>query len=158
MRWHSTLASLLVAAALSAACGGGGTEPSAPPPGDAGAPDRAGRLVPPARPVHAKFDAIIGITRSMLYLCYPGGGSTRVCWPSGTVTITNLGSGRLDWSASSDRSWLHVSPVHGTAPTTVRVSVDPTGLARGTYAGRIRISAPSAINSPQAISVSFTRR
>jgi PKD repeat protein len=104
--------------------------------------------------------ATIGLSPTSLHLCYPPGGSTRVCRSSGTVDITNVGSGTLRWEAKSDQSWLRVSPTSGTAPSpNVAVSVDdPAGLALGTYYGWITVSATGASNSPQTIRVTFVRR
>lgn len=72
------------------------------------------------------------------------------------LTITNAGGGTLEWEASFDVGWLKVSPERGTAPSTLTVSVDITGLSAATYAGRITITAPNATNSPLAVPVTLT--
>lgn len=100
----------------------------------------------------------IGLSPTTFRLCYPGGGSTRVCWPSGSLSIRNTGGGTLNWTATKSKTWLKISPRLGTAPSTMKVSVDPTGLPRGTYSGRITVSATGATNSPQTVVVYFTRR
>ena len=100
----------------------------------------------------------IGLRPTTLRLCYPGGGSTRVCWPTGSLSIRNTGGGTLNWTATKRGSWLKISPRLGTAPSTMKVSVDPTGLLRGTYSGRITVWATGATNSPQTVVVYFTRR
>jgi BACON domain-containing protein len=100
----------------------------------------------------------IGLSSTTLRLCYPGGGSTRVCWPSGFLSIRNTGGGTLNWTATKSRTWLKISPRLGTAPSTMKVWVDPTGLLRGTYSGRITVWATGATNSPQTVVVYFTRR
>jgi hypothetical protein len=100
----------------------------------------------------------IGLSPTTFRLCYPGGGSTRVCWPSGSLSIRNTGGGTLNWTATRSPTWLKISPRLGTAPSTVKVWVDPTGLPRGSYIGRIRVSATAATNSPQTVVVYFTRR
>jgi hypothetical protein len=66
--------------------------------------------------------------------------------------ITNMGGGSLDWTALWKESWLDVSPVSGTAPSEVVVTVDGTGLAPDTYIDTIRIDA-NAINTPQYVIV-----
>lgn len=50
----------------------------------------------------------------------------------------------------SDRGWLSVSPLSGTTPRTLTVSVDPRGLEIGSYSGTITVTSPGAINSPQS--------
>src|SRR5882724_13146034 len=95
----------------------------------------------------------IGVSPTTFHLCYPGGGSTRVCYPSGSLSISNTGGGTLNWTATKSPTWLKISPRLGTAPSTMKVSVDPTGLLRGTYSGRITVWATGATNSPQTVVV-----
>jgi uncharacterized protein (TIGR03437 family) len=55
-------------------------------------------------------------------------------------------------------SWLSVTPTTGTAsqiPTPLTVSVNPTGLAPGTYTGTITINSAGASNT-QTINVTYT--
>ena len=101
----------------------------------------------------------IELSRTVFRLCYPGGGSTRVCGSSGYLNIANGGGGTLNWTATKSATWLKVSPRTGTAPSRVKVWVDITGLSRGrTYAAQIRVSAPGATNSPQTATVYMTMR
>lgn len=100
----------------------------------------------------------IALSPTTFRLCYPGGGSTRVCWPSGSLSIRNSGGGTLNWTATKSPTWLKISPRLGTAPSTMKVWVDLTGLLRGTYIGRITVWATGATNSPQTVVVYFTRR
>jgi hypothetical protein len=100
----------------------------------------------------------IGLSPTTFRLCYPGGGSTRVCWPSGSLSISNTGGGTLNWTATKRPTWLRISPRLGTAPSTMKVWVEPTGLPRGSYYGRITVWATGATNSPQTVVVYFTRR
>jgi PKD repeat protein len=103
--------------------------------------------------------AMIGLSPTGFYFCTPPGGTTRVCGTSGTLTITNLGTGTLDWKASSSQGWLHVSPTSGTAPSlNVTVSVNTAGLTGNFYRGWITVSAAGASNSPQAVAVTLYRR
>jgi hypothetical protein len=48
----------------------------------------------------------IGLSR-ITPLCYPGGGSTRVCRPRGLLSVTNTGGGTLTWTATQ-RSLLGI--------------------------------------------------
>lgn len=74
---------------------------------------------------------------------------------SESVNIENLGvSGTiLNWQASSNQSWLSVTPISGTGNAAITVSVDTTGLALGTHSGEVKVEDPNALNSPQLIEV-----
>ena len=77
--------------------------------------------------------------------------------------ILNTGGGTMTWSASattlSGTSWLSIDQNSGTVATpntgvsTVNVSVNPSGLAAGSYYGQVQVSAPGAPNSPQTVSI-----
>jgi uncharacterized protein (TIGR03437 family) len=78
--------------------------------------------------------------------------------PSQTVQISSTGS-PLTWNAtaSSTGNWLQVSPATGTTGTNaLTVSVNPTGLAAGTYNGTVSVSSPNATNPAQTIPVTLT--
>jgi len=72
-----------------------------------------------------------------------------------TVSISNSGSGALNWNASSNAAWLSAGPSSGTGDSAISVSVNPAGLAIGNYTGAILVSDPKASNSPQPITVSL---
>ena len=76
--------------------------------------------------------------------------------PDQTVNISNIGVDTLNWTASSETSWLRVSPAGGAAPSTLTASIDISGLAAGTYNGSIVISATDAFNSPTRVPVTLT--
>jgi uncharacterized protein (TIGR03437 family) len=68
-----------------------------------------------------------------------------------TVSSTN---GPLSFTTAAGSVWLGVTPASGTTPATLTVSVNPTGLAAGTYNGTVNITqAGSAV--PQMILVTF---
>lgn len=73
-----------------------------------------------------------------------------------TFMVSNSGGGTLNWTASTDQSWLACTPSSGTGSGMVTVSVDAAGLAAGTYMGAVSVSDASAPNSPQAVSVTLT--
>ena len=77
---------------------------------------------------------------------------------SQTVSISNSGTGTLNWTASvtSGASWLSVSPQSGAAPSTITASVNIAGLAAGVYNGNIAVAATGATNTPQNIFVALT--
>lgn len=85
-----------------------------------------------------------------------GGGTP----PPQTLSVLNSGTGSLPYSASvttlSGASWLSISPSGGTAThsrSPMTISVDPTGLAEGTYYGQVHITSTGASNSPQVANV-----
>jgi hypothetical protein len=55
------------------------------------------------------------------------------------------------WSISSDQTWLSCNPTNGTGPGLVPVSVNPTGLAAGTYTGIITVTDTNAVKPFGAI-------
>ena len=69
--------------------------------------------------------------------------------------ISNSGCGTLDWTVSDDVTWLNCTPATGTSPGSVSVSVDPQGLAKGSYTGTITVTDVNASNSPQTIPVTL---
>ena len=75
-----------------------------------------------------------------------------------TFTVSNSDIGTLAWGASSSVDWLRLSPATGTAPTTVTVNVNTSGLQPGTYAVAVTISSFSdnTTNSPQTVTVVVT--
>ena len=81
--------------------------------------------------------------------------------PTQSFEVQNAGTGTLGWSATaadSGGNWLSVSPLTGTAPSTLTVTVNSAGLAEGTYTGTITVAALSssnASNSPQMLAVSL---
>jgi Leucine-rich repeat (LRR) protein len=70
-----------------------------------------------------------------------------------TVLLSNSGNGSLNWSASNSSTWLSFDPSSGTGDSLLSVSVDPSGLAVGSYTGAIIVTDPNAANSPQSITV-----
>jgi hypothetical protein len=72
------------------------------------------------------------------------------------VSVSNGGGSVLNWSASSSQSWLGVSPASGTAPGSISLQPNLSGLAAGTYTAAVTVNAPGAGNAPQTITVSLT--
>ncbi len=69
------------------------------------------------------------------------------------MTISNTG-GTLSWNASETASWLTLSPASGSGAGTLTATVNPTGLATGTYNGMISVAAAGATS--QSVSVALT--
>jgi hypothetical protein len=94
----------------------------------------------------------ISLNRSRLnFGVSQAGGDTS----SQTFYIGFTGGTPLSWSVADNVSWLTCSPISGTGNANVTVSVNAAGLAPGTYAGTITISAPLTSNSPQTIAVNL---
>ncbi|MBI4720587.1 MAG: hypothetical protein HY770_05100, partial [Chitinivibrionia bacterium] len=49
------------------------------------------------------------------------------------IQITNGGGNVLSWTARHNAAWLFPSALEGTAPSTISLNVDVTGLAIGTF-------------------------
>ncbi|HYL79150.1 MAG TPA: hypothetical protein VEU96_33475 [Bryobacteraceae bacterium] len=81
--------------------------------------------------------------------------------PPQSFAVLNAGAGTVDFSVSTStlsggQQWLMATPSAGVsdpaqAPSTVSVSVNPTGLKAGSYYGQIRVDAPGAANTPQVV-------
>lgn len=75
-----------------------------------------------------------------------------------TFTINNLGGGTLNWTASSDASWLTLNSSSGVAPATLNASVNISGLPPGMHTGQITINGNSGQGSPQLVNVILALR
>lgn len=75
--------------------------------------------------------------------------------PTQTFTVTNVGTGSMNWSLSVAGAGISAIPVIGTAPSTVTVSISVSGLDPGVYNSSITVTAPGASNSPVTIPVSI---
>ncbi len=53
-------------------------------------------------------------------------------------------------------TWLSLTPASGTTPAGLRVSVNPVGLAAGTYTGSVIVTASEASNNPLTVQVTLT--
>jgi uncharacterized protein (TIGR03437 family) len=84
--------------------------------------------------------AVLGLSQQYLNFQAVAGGSNPAAQ---TLSITNAGSGTLSWSATAETSsggqWLRISSGLGTAPSSLTVSADITGLAQGVYQGQITL-------------------
>ena len=64
----------------------------------------------------------------------------RQCSPRAqgfAIKVSDDATFRVTHNTDTLNSWLSVSPSTATSPATIRVSVDPTGLASGTYSGTV---------------------
>ena len=96
------------------------------------------------------------------------GSLTNSCWqgynaPTQTFQVWNSGGGTINYSLSTDQTWLTCQPSNGSSTSTgggsghstIRVNYAASGLAPGSYPANITISAPGAMNTPRIIPVSL---
>ncbi|MBI4464732.1 MAG: hypothetical protein HY647_08530, partial [Acidobacteria bacterium] len=80
--------------------------------------------------------------------------------PVQPLFIKNDGSGLLFWraeaSTTSGGGWIRLSDNAGSAPSSLKVGVNPSGLAVGTYQGTILLRSPEASNSSVSVAVTLT--
>ena len=92
------------------------------------------------------------LTPSSLNFAYQVGGAT----PAGQSVAVASSGAALSYAVTSSATWLAATPASGSTPGSLSVSVNPSGLAAGTYNGTVSVSATSAGNSPQRVSVTLT--
>jgi uncharacterized protein (TIGR03437 family) len=97
----------------------------------------------------------LSVSTNSLGFTYIPGSSNPVAQ---TVQVAGSGS-TLSFTAAattvSGGSWLSVTPTSGNTPGVLSVSVNPSGLAAGTYGGSVIVTAPNASGSPQTIQVTL---
>ena len=59
------------------------------------------------------------------------------------------------WAASSDNSWIHLTPTSGTTRASVSVILDPKTLQPGMHKGSVMVSQQQAAGTNIAVAVSF---
>jgi len=110
-----------------------------------------GAVFIPASSMPGAPPAVLTLPANLNFAAYVG-----VATQPQTVSIYNEGSGTLKWTATANVPWLSMTPISGTMPQTMSVSVNAAGLAVGSYKGTITVSASGATNTPQTISVQLT--
>lgn len=95
----------------------------------------------------------IGLSATTLSFSAVQGGSNPA---NKTISVSNSGSGTLNWTATENASWLSLSPASGTGSGTISVAVNTSGLSVGTISTPITITASGATNTPQTVTVSLT--
>ena len=76
---------------------------------------------------------------------------------SAVLSITNTDGGTLTWNAteSPNATWLSGPPSSGSAPGSLTLTLDPSGLAAGVYSTTVVVTSPDANNSPINVPVQF---
>jgi hypothetical protein len=106
-----------------------------------------GVVLPPNTP-------LIALSPAGFLLAAPAGSPV----PNQTFQAWNAGTSTLNYTLSTNRAWLGVSPAGGTSTgpaqkTTHTVTVTTAGLEPGIHLGQITVSAPGAANHPAVIPV-----
>ncbi len=94
----------------------------------------------------------LSVTPSTLSFNYQIGGSTPAMQG---ITVSSSGAA-VSYSVASSAAWLSASPASGSTPGLPSVSVNPSGLAAGTYNGTLTITSAGASNSPRTVAVTLT--
>ena len=92
------------------------------------------------------------LTPSSLNFAYQVGGAT----PAGQSVAVASSGAALSYAVTSSATWLAATPASGSTPGSLSVSVNPSGLAAGTYNGTISVAATGAGNSPRTVAVALT--
>lgn len=93
----------------------------------------------------------IKLNRKNLYF---GATGSKITSPQ-RISVSNSGTGTLNWSASDNRSWLSLKPTSGTNSGSIKVIANKSGLSPGTYTGTITVNASKASNSPRTVGVTL---
>jgi hypothetical protein len=76
-----------------------------------------------------------------------------------SVSVLNLGGGApLSWTATSNVSWLEVTPTAAQTPTTAWVEIHGETMVPGTHNGSITFNAGSVIGSPFSLPITLIVR
>jgi len=71
---------------------------------------------------------------------------------STTIRIENIGAGSFNWTLTVDQAWVSPSSTSGVAGAEVTLTIDPTGLALGTYQATVTITADAGVyESPHQV-------
>ena len=114
----------------------------------------------PLTAVVASGANMLGLSQTGLQFQSVAGSPTQ----SQSISISNLVTGELPFSVKSFEptgdSWLAAfsggATASESAPVTAELEANPAGLAPGTYFGRVDVSAPTAVNTPESIDVALT--
>jgi PKD repeat protein/glucose/arabinose dehydrogenase len=114
--------------------------------------DGSPRLIPVTLTLAPAAPPVLSVTPASLSFAATVGGAGP---PAQNLSVANTGAGTLSFSAADNAPWLSVTPGSGTAPSTLSVAVDSTGLAVGTYTGSVTVTAAGVTGSPATIPVTL---
>ena len=114
------------------------------------ATDNADNVETPGAGVTVTDKATMTVSRSSIAMSY------HLARPAAQtmVTLTSAPS-NITFTASSNQTWLTVSPASGTTPSAATITINPAGLTSGNYSGTITFSSPDAAAS-KTVTVSLT--
>jgi hypothetical protein len=92
------------------------------------------------------------VTPLSLTFNYRVGGSLP---SSRTVSITSAG-GSTSYTAKETDPWLSINPTSGGTPGSIRASVNPTGMAAGSYGAQINITAQNGKTTTVTVALIIT--
>ena len=72
-----------------------------------------------------------------------------------SFTISNSGTGILNWSVVEDSPWITCTPGSGSNEGVVAVTIDPTGKTTGSYTGTITVNAPGTATPTHPITLTL---
>jgi YVTN family beta-propeller protein len=122
----------------------------------AGSPQRIG-IAPPS-PVTCPTCPTLSLSASTINFGLTGD-SPVPSTPPQTVTLTQVGTGTVPWTATASQPWITVQPSSGTGSATLTLSVtNPGGLPpTGLLAATVTVNAAGLANSP-SLTVNLTIR
>ncbi len=98
----------------------------------------------------------IAVATSTLSFSYQAGSAVPNTQTVG-VTVSSGTSATFTATASSTPSgWLAVTPATGTAPSSLTVSINPAGLAAGSYTGTITVTGSGTATGSATVTVTLT--
>ena len=109
------------------------------------------KSIPVSLTVTAAQVTTLSVSPANLSFAYQTGGAVPASQPINVTSTSALG-----YTATSSGSWLSVTPANGNTPGSLTASVNPSGLAAGSYSGTITVTASGASNSPQKVTVALT--
>lgn len=95
----------------------------------------------------------LSVTPASLSFSATSGGASPA---TKTLSVANTGGGTLSFTALDDATWLSVTPASGVAPRDLTVAADVSGLAAGTYTGKVTVTSAGSTGSPTDVPVTFT--
>ncbi|MGC2198086.1 MAG: choice-of-anchor D domain-containing protein, partial [Terriglobales bacterium] len=110
------------------------------------------KTVPVTLTVTAAALPSLTVSPASLTYAYQIGGST----PAAQALALSSSGSAVSYTTATNAAWLSATPASGTAPGNLSVSVNPSGLAAGTYTGNVTITSAGASNSPKTVAVTLT--
>src|SRR5215470_7060434 len=93
----------------------------------------------------------IGVSPASLTFNYQNGGTM----PAAQALAVSSSGTAFNYTISTSAAWLSATPASGTTPGNLSVSVNPSGLASGTYTGNVTVTDAGASNSPKTVGVTL---